>query len=109
MPKVTAKTSIDRTVQRSIYDPEIASTEAGATDANYSDLSYLSGAIVDGGTNDMGYRGGAGLAAWDVVENADEWKTRLERQERLRRHTIEQGGSTWAFPKDATRDLTRRI
>lgn len=96
------------TGKRSSFDPAIGSDDTSASenlarDEQYRDLSYLAGSV---GSNDMGYEGGYRELPFSVAESADEWRTRYERKQRLRRHTVEQGSSTFAFPKDASRGLT---
>ena len=97
--------SKQKTIKRSIYDPAIASGDtAGSYTPDYRDLSYLAGAVE---TNDMGYCGGEHLfAAFGPSEPGDSWRTQYERKQRLRRHTVDQGSSTFAFPKDAVRKNT---
>ncbi len=105
MPKeiVKANSCQYATGKRSSFDPAIGSDDSAvAEDNQYRDLSYLAGAI---GTNDMGYTGGA-LDGLPFAELPDEWRTRMDRKARLRRHTVEQGMSTTAFPKDGSRGLT---
>lgn len=92
-----------KTIKRSDYDPRILSEDTGERyTPDCSDLSFLAGAA---GSNDMGYRGGD-FGPFGLAEPADAWRTRYERKERLRRHTVDQGMSTFAFPKDKSRGLT---
>lgn len=105
MPKeiVKANSCQYSTGKRSSFDPSIGSGSTGASEGNnYQDLSYLAGSV---GSNDMGYDGG-GANSLPFAELADEWRTRYERKQRLRRHTVEQGSSTFSFPKDGSRGLT---
>ena len=89
---------VNKTIKRSIYDPEIASPDsASAYSADMRDLSFLSGSE---NSNDMGYRGG-GMPGYEISEPGDDWRTRYERKARLIRHTHDQGMSTFSFPKDA--------
>ena len=107
MPKelVKANSCQYSTGKRSSFDPAIGSAEGTAfsEDNDYQELSFLAGAI---GSNDMGYDGGYNSMPSNPVESADEWQTRADRKQRLRRHTIDQGSSTYAFPKDGSRGLT---
>lgn len=107
MPKeiIKANSCQYSTGKRSSFDPAIGSAEgtAFAENNDYQELSYLAGAI---GSNDMGYDGGYRSLPFDIAESADEWRTRMDRKARLRRHTVEQGMSTYAFPKDGLRGLT---
>lgn len=110
MPKeiVKANSCQYSTGKRSSFDPAIGSDDTSyaenlARDKQYSELSFLSGAI---GSNDMGYEGGYRSMPFDVAESADEWRTRYDRQRRLRRHTVDQGMSSFSFPKDGSRKLT---
>lgn len=106
MPKeiVKANSCQYSTGKRSSFDPSIGSGSTGASEGNnYQDLSYLAGSV---GSNDMGYDGGYRELPFSVAESADEWRTRYERKQRLRRHSIDQGSSTFAFPKDGSRGLT---
>src|ERR1035441_9709602 len=107
MPKeiIKANSCQYSTGKRSSFDPAIGSDDSGASEGNqYSELSYLAGSV---GSNDMGYLGG-NITGLPFAESADEWNTRYERVQRLRRHTLEQGSSTFAFPKDKSRGLTNR-
>lgn len=97
MPKeqVKANSCQYSTGKRSSFDPAISSDDgAQSYDPDYRDLSYLAGSA---GSDDMGYRGGV-LNPMPFTEAPDEWRTRYERLQRLRRHTVDQGSSTFAFP-----------
>lgn len=92
-----------KTIKRSIYDKAISSDDgAQGYDPDFSDLSFLAGSV---GSNDMGFNGGD-RGPWGIGESADDWRTNYERKMRLRRHTVEQGMSTFSFPNDAIRKLT---
>ena len=111
MPKeiVKANSCQYSTGKRSSFDPAIGSDNASyaenlARDEQYMDLSYLAGSV---GSNDMGYEGGYRSLPFDTAEAPDEWRTRYERLQRLRRHTVDQGSSTFSFPKDRSRGLTK--
>lgn len=111
MPKeiVKANSCQYSTGKRSSFDPSIGSDNASYAenverDEQCRDLSYLAGSV---GSNDMGYVGG-NINPLPFAEAPDEWRTRYERLQRLRRHTVEQGSSTFSFPKDRSRGLTDR-
>lgn len=75
-------------------DPGIDSYDT-AKDSGWNDLSYLAGATVNGGTNDMGCNENRGSFAYAESD----WEENYRKTRNLRRHTVEQGSSTWAWPQ----------
>ena len=87
-----------RTPKRSIYDPEIGSNDAQSSQApDYRGLSFLHGATVDGGSNDMTYPENSPYNS--AGESPDEWREKWRAKQALRRHTVEQGMATFSWPK----------
>jgi len=69
-------------------DPAINSGDTARDVRGWRKLSFLEGATVGGGTNDMGCED---YYSYD----SDTWRARAN----LRRHTVDQGMSTWSWPR----------
>jgi hypothetical protein len=99
MPKPTINDARTRaTVKRSAFDPEFGSADAQSSQSpDYRNLSFLSGATVGDGTNDMGCDANERYGPFAYAES--DWEENYRKTRNLRRHTTEQGMSTFSFPK----------
>lgn len=87
----------NRTRKISSFDPEIGSADAQSSQSpDYRKLSFLHGATVDGGSNDMTF---PESAPYNTLSNPGDWEEKWRAKQALRRHSVEQGMSTFSFPK----------
>lgn len=77
-------------------DPRTDS-ESTASDAGWNRLSFLHGATADGGSSDMCYQDAAPFNV--VPESMEDWREKWRAKQALRRHTVEQGSSTFSWPQ----------
>ena len=84
-PAVTASSRKREIPRRWPDDPAIDSPDTAADSRGWEGLSYLHGAVD---TNDMG-----------CPDNSNFDFARWERMRELRRHTTEQGSSTFSWPR----------
>lgn len=77
-------------------DPSVDSYDT-AKDAGWNGLSFLSGATVNGGTNDMGCDRDYPFGLYAGPDPG--WEESYRRTRNLRRHTVDQGLSTFSWPK----------
>ena len=84
-PRVTTNSRQYKTPKDATHWTSTSEAESIGSEQNLNKLSYLYGAVCDGGTNDMGVDG-------------ENYSYSPERR-KLRRHTVEQGSSTFSWPQ----------
>lgn len=94
MPKPSAKPDTDafRSTNRIQQDNPATLSDDTASDEGWHKLSFLYGATCNGGSSDMGPSEPVGQS---YNPDIDAYECRRE----LRRHTIDQGCSTFSFPQ----------
>lgn len=99
MPKSTVTANSHQRKTGNIR-PDDASVDSADTpsDKGWNGLSFLAGATVNGGSNDMGCENNDPFGA-SMSFNEGSWREDWRKKDNLRRHTVEQGCSTFSFPK----------